>query len=219
MLALVIANLVPLAGVAFLDWRLFDVMLVYWLENGVIGVYNLVRMATAGEGRASAIAFAPFFTFHYGMFWLVHGVFVVALFGPTDFGFGPLGPAGAAPPGPVFGPSFTLPIVGPVAMSDGVAWGVVGLVASHGVSLVQTWFLGGEREGVSPADLMKRPYARVAVLHVTLIAGGFALTILGAPVLALVLLVALKIAVDVVAHAREHRAAPAAAAPVGAPAS
>ncbi|MDZ7706958.1 MAG: DUF6498-containing protein [Trueperaceae bacterium] len=79
--ALVAANLVPLIGVGFFDWRLYDVMLIYWLENGVIGVFTVARMATAAEERFSALALVPFFTVHYGLFWTVHGVFVVSLFG------------------------------------------------------------------------------------------------------------------------------------------
>ena len=47
--ALVAVNLVPLVGVAFLGWRLYDVMLLYWLENGVIGAFTLARMVTAGS--------------------------------------------------------------------------------------------------------------------------------------------------------------------------
>lgn len=120
--ALVAANLVPLFGVAFLGWRLYDVMLIYWLENGVIGAFTALRMATATEERASALAFVPFFTVHYGLFWLVHGVFVVTLFGAEGpFGSAPgPAPAGVQLAGPG-GPSIALPIVGAVPVAEGAA--------------------------------------------------------------------------------------------------
>ena len=54
---------------------------------------------------------------------------------------------------------------------------------------------------------MIEPYRRVGLLHLTLILGGFAVMALGKPVYALVVLVAVKIAVDLRAHLRERRAA------------
>lgn len=208
LVALVAANLVPLIGVTFFGWRLYDVMLIYWLENGVIGAFTVLRMATATEERASALAFVPFFTVHYGLFWLVHGVFVVTLFG----GEGPFGGApGAAPVGAQLagsgGPSIALPIVGAVPVAEGAALAVFGLVASHGASFVRNWLAAGERDGRSPSSLMRQPYGRVVVLHVTLLVAGFALLALGAPSAALALMVVLKIVLDAAAHLREHRRA------------
>ena len=214
--ALVAVNLIPLAGVAFLGWRLYDVMLLYWLENGVIGAFTLARMLTAGTARAATLVFGPFFVVHYGMFWMVHGIFVVTLFGgrgPFAFGdgFGPV-PVGPGSGDPGFGSSLPLPFMGSVPLVDGFAIALAGLVLSHGVSFVQNWLLGGERQGSTPASIMPRPYGRVVVLHLTLLFGGFAVQLSGAPLAALMLMVALKIGLDVAAHLREHRDALAAAA-------
>ena len=52
-----------------------------------------------------------------------------------------------------------------------------------------------------------QPYQRVILLHVTVLAGGFVVMLLGQPLLALVLLVLLKTAVDLRAHIQEHRRA------------
>jgi hypothetical protein len=54
---------------------------------------------------------------------------------------------------------------------------------------------------------MKQPYARVIVLHLVILGGGAAAVALGEPLAALVMLVVLKTAVDVVAHRRAHLAA------------
>ena len=201
--ALVAANLVPLLGVAALGWGVYDVMLIYWLENGVVGVYTLARMATAGRAPLATVVMGPFFVVHYGLFWLVHGVFVVTLFGPT----GPF--VGSVPTAASNGPSpaFALPIIGEVPWAAGAGWALAGLLLSHGVSFVQNWLLGGERDGVDPREIMARPYGRVMVLHLTLLGGGFVVSALGAPLLALVLMVALKIGVDAAAHLRSHDAA------------
>ena len=105
---LLLANLIPLVGVLIFDWSLFTILVLYWLENGIVGVWNVPRIILArgplvsgnvgaaattgpiGSGligpraatRLSAIprtAMAVFFAFHYGMFWLVHGIFVFAM--------------------------------------------------------------------------------------------------------------------------------------------
>lgn len=195
-LALVLANLLPLAGVLWLGWRLFDVMLLYWLENAVIGAYTLLRMATAGEQRFTTLLFGPFFVLHYGAFWSVHGLFVVSLFGGAGVDFTPFADAvsepATAPGGGWSGPE--------------VLVALAGLAVSHGVSFVQNWWRGGERRGATPAAVMTRPYGRVVVLHLTILFGGVAVMALGQPIAALALMVLLKIGVDAIAHLREHRA-------------
>ena len=195
-LVLVGANLVPLAGVAVFGWSLFELVLIYWLENGVVGAYNLLRMGTARGGSPTVpekVFRGAFFTVHYGLFWAVHGAFVFSLFG---HGFG--APNGLAQP-------FSLPPGTAEALGPGVALGVLSLVLSHGVSFAQNWIAGGERDRVGLDTLFSQPYARVVVLHFTILGGGFAAGYLGSPAWALLMMVALKIAVDVAAHRREHR--------------
>ena len=35
--ALVVANAIPLVGVLFLGWNVWNILVVYWLENGIVG--------------------------------------------------------------------------------------------------------------------------------------------------------------------------------------
>ena len=44
---LVAVNLIPLFGVLFLGWGLFPIMVLYWLENGIVGFFNLPKIALA----------------------------------------------------------------------------------------------------------------------------------------------------------------------------
>jgi hypothetical protein len=53
---------------------------------------------------------------------------------------------------------------------------------------------------------MVAPYSRVVVLHVAIILGGIAAMALGSPLWALLVLVALKVALDLKAHVKEHSA-------------
>ncbi|MGI9247995.1 MAG: DUF6498-containing protein, partial [Woeseiaceae bacterium] len=50
-IALVLANLVPLAGVLLFDWQVFDVLMLYWAENVIIGVINVLRMGVCRGGE------------------------------------------------------------------------------------------------------------------------------------------------------------------------
>jgi hypothetical protein len=223
--ALVVVNLIPLAGVLLLGWRLSDLMLLYWLENGIIGGFTVLKILTsrvppgaARPGHSEAPAALPhrvgsvgtaiFFTIHYGIFWTVHGVFVRLFFGP------PAGPFAGGWPGPVpglsGGPFGGIPGVGEAfgpavgAAGGGFAVALLSLVVSHGLSYVVNYLGRGEDRSLSPPELMQQPYGRVVVLHVTILGCGFFAMFLGQPLLSLVLLVALKTGVDVQAHLREH---------------
>ena len=221
--ALVAVNLIPLVGVLLFGWRLSDLMLLYWLENGIIGGFTVLKILTSrgpdeepGAGRSEmlvplkhrlgAIGTAVFFSVHYGIFWTVHGVFVRVFFAPGagPFGGGPSGPG--FPMGPFGGVAVAGEPLGHVAGAGGGGFvlALVALVASHGVSYVVNYLGRGEDRSLSPLALMQRPYGRVIVLHVTILAGGFLATFLGQPLLSLVVLIALKTGVDVQAHLREH---------------
>ena len=42
--ALILANLVPLAGVLWFGWDVWGVLIIYWLENGIFGLFNVLKM-------------------------------------------------------------------------------------------------------------------------------------------------------------------------------
>lgn len=185
----------PLVGVAVLGWSVFEILVLYWLENVVVGVLNLFRMAwSRGDdgpmGCAMKAIMMPFFVVHYGMFTFVHGIFVGAIFGgPSTTNIGP----------------FELGWVWPVIAQHHLWFAVAALVLSHGVSFVANYLGEGEYRRTTMQQLMTRPYTRIVVLHLVIILGGFVVMALGAPIAALVLLVGLKLGIDLAAHAREHK--------------
>jgi hypothetical protein len=192
-------------GVLVLGWSVFAVMALFWFENIVIGGFNVARMLITGARLGVAaflgsVAMAAFFTVHYGMFTAVHGIFVVMLFG------GELG-SGAMASG-LFGPLLRM-LDRLLADRDG--WLAVGaIVALHGASFAQWW--STTRAAPTPLkELMSAPYGRIVILHVTLIAGGFLVQALHAPVAGALLLIALKLAYELVSFARLWRAGTAAA--------
>jgi hypothetical protein len=192
--ALLVANLVPLYGVFVLGWEVFPLILLFWLENVIVGVLNVLKMICARPDDRSwwigKLFFVPFFAVHYGMFTLVHGIFVFTLFGS---GAGNM-------PASNLDPSAVLHTI----MSSGVVWAALALLASHGFSFVTNYLGAGEYRNADLKVLMGQPYARVVVLHLTIIFGGFVMMALGSPRAGLVLLVALKVAMDLRAHLRER---------------
>jgi hypothetical protein len=39
-----IANLFPIYGVLFLGWEVFIILFLFWMENLIIGFFNILRM-------------------------------------------------------------------------------------------------------------------------------------------------------------------------------
>lgn len=191
---LIAANMVPLAGVLFFQWSVFDIFLLFWAENVVIGLINVLRMLLASAGDPVSwlvrLFLIPFFIFHYGMFTLTHGLFVFLLFGSDSFD----DVAFPNDPEPLLEALLSPDFVVPVSV----------LFLSHGFSFLWNYVGKGEYRNASLMLIMKRPYGRVVVLHVTLILGGFVLLSAGSPVGGLVLLLLLKVGLDLRAHYKEH---------------
>lgn len=264
--ALLVANAIPVVGVLFFGWSLITILVLYWIENGIVGFWNVpkialargsivprlpdmspsaARAATLDEEQAESLrtawrraqelqaqgltasgsrpllaplqlvpraGLAIFFLVHYGIFWLVHGIFVFSLPELGSLGVAAGQGVGACEalivpqPGEFPAPADPAQCANPFGV---IAWGsvLVGALAlflSHGASFLLNFLGNGEFEGTSPARQMAAPYGRVIVLHLTILLGAFVVAFLGAPVGALLLLVGLKTAFDLNLHRREH---------------
>ena len=193
-IALIAANLVPVAGVLWFGWEVFPLMFLFWSENVVVGVFNVLKMICAAGGgtlgQASKFFIIPFFCVHYGMFTFVHGIFIVMMFGgemQNGQGF----------PG--------VEKFWSVMRENHLGWAVLGLVISRGISFATNYIGSGEYKNVLAPMLMAQPYGRIMVLHITIIGGGFLVMALHSPVLGLLLLVVLKTILDLAGHLRERR--------------
>jgi len=205
-IALVVANLVPLVGVLLFAWDVTFLLLLYWLENLVIGAYTLVRMfSTVG---ITALGRALFFCIHYGFFCAGHGMFVLAL---SSLG-------GSEEADSLDFEEGDIPFLIPFYLLRGIfRWigthmpellfiPLLALVISHGISLVRHHFIAREDEGRTLDEIMFDPYPRIVILHVSIIAGAFFVIISGGasttPVLILVILG--KTWLDLYLHRRAH---------------
>lgn len=189
-LALVVANLVPLYGVLALGWKVSPILVFYWTENLVVGFFNVLKMSRAQgvieapnmtlNGKpvteASRKSLIIFFILHYGMFTLGHGVFIMALFNPNRQNlFAELGMA------------------------------ILVLSVSHGYSYRRNFIGRGEYLNASFARLFWQPYKRMIAMHLAIVLGGALAQSWGAPLGALLVLVALKTLIDLFSHWLEHK--------------
>ena len=89
------SNMLPLLGVLFAGWDVTAILLLYWIENIVIGLFNVVKMLSVrletGQSRSTALFTTGFFILHYGGFTAVHGIILFHLLGLSD-GENPLFP-------------------------------------------------------------------------------------------------------------------------------
>lgn len=187
---LLLANVVPLVMVFAEAWSVAEIMLTYWLENVVIGVLNLIRIALCQNPKSviQKLFVMGFFTFHYGMFTMAHGAILFSLLVDDQLDIG-------------FGPKMVFEIVNTLHL-----WlPLLALFVSHGFSLIWHYLREGEYKRLNIATLMMRPYGRVVLLHIVALVGGLVVSKLGAPVFALILLIALKTFVDAKIHLRVHR--------------
>lgn len=217
LIILIVVNLLPIYGVIYEGWDVFEIVVLYWFENVVIGVVNVLKILCSaprsddggasgkplpeylrsdGAGvlqHAAKLFLVPFFTIHYGGFCFVHGVFVFAMLGNKSNATGG-------------GDPFTgmREMLGSVFQSN-IKWFVIAIVVSHVFSFLHNYIGKGEFRKLSPADLMHAPYGRIMVLHFAIILGAFAIAAIGSSVGMLILLIIGKIIIDAKLHLRAHK--------------
>src|ERR1700683_2017704 len=130
-IALLIANLSPLVAVFIFHWDVFSLLFLFWLENVIVGIVNVLKMLLAGTGakdlppHGSAVFWVlkafliPFFCVHYGAFTFGHGIFIVTLFDKgAHHNFG----------------EFGFPLIFQVIRDNHLEWPFAGIVVSHLIS-------------------------------------------------------------------------------------
>lgn len=182
-LFLIAINMLPLIGVFLWNWDIGFLMLIYWMETVVIGLFNIPKLLMSRGGRGDDpwwliwlgnLFLTGFFIVHYGMFNFGHFMFLSSL--------------------------FDMPSV-----SRDVVIVVAGLSLSHTFSFFINWIGKREFETVPVNDQMFKPYGRVVIMHVAILLGGFALVSgEGRAIAPLILLIALKTLSDLMAHAVSH---------------
>jgi hypothetical protein len=186
---LALANLavdcLPVAAVAFLGWGAAPLVALYWLENLVVGLFTAARMVASAFSHpvkaAMAVFTVPFFTFHYGMFCFVHGIFVQTFAQlhdnqPRDDFPSLLGLVGWA-----------------VNSGPDMIYFLGAIIAVSAAYFLRDFLLRGRYKTANPGEEMFSPYGRIVTLHIALLLGAGLTLSLGQPLWGVLLLIALRV--------------------------
>jgi hypothetical protein len=185
-------NLFPVLSVLAFGWSAFTLILLYWIENLIIGGFNALKILIASlvVGKAGGWVGAiliPFFVFHYGLFCFVHGIFIFAI----------LGREGGESWVPVTGPTeLAGAVIHNIQSDPGLFWNVLWLAAFHLYDFLRHWIGDGTWRTADPATQMFIPYPRIIVVHLTIMIGAIPVLLLGQPILAVLGLALVKTALD-----------------------
>lgn len=212
---LVAANLVPPAGVLFWDWSVFALIALFWMECVLSGVIIVLQILCVRPRDPllwlGKLFMLPIFGLLYGVPIALYGNLVLAMFGgrryyahnvePINFDAGYVLAMGRVAAD--FGLELLLGAARVAADFD--LWpALAALAASHLFSFAWNGLHRGELRRATLAGLVSKPLLRLLVLHLVTVVGGIASLLLGSPLWALLLLIALKIGLDVKAHVKEH---------------
>lgn len=195
-LLIVLANLIPFAGVLFWGWDVFVLLMLFWLETAVFAFWTMVGVLlgrpdtdaeTEKDGIGGRIITVLFFTLHSSLFMIVHFIFLWVMFAgswrhrihsPQEFW-------------------------SQIVIGSGIWLPLLASFVSHGISVIAARRMApladaapvlpdktkSVQEGFSGAAVGQL-YGRVVVLHVAIIVGAFLSEKFGsmAPFLLLILL-------------------------------
>ena len=221
----VLANLVPAVGVLFFGWDAFTVVFLYWLENAVIGIFNILRMALARSEHATVADMvqasglrrwtglgkrvpeqalrewesqpAPKLPAALKFFLVPFFMVHYSMFMLVHFVFIVALLHGDGANRPAFSEIAATDLFNSM-FSLSLLMALASLVVEHGYEFYKDYLLGGGYKRTNPAILMFRPYPRIVVMHLAILFGGFLFVFLGLPRLMVVLLVVLKLALELI---------------------
>jgi Family of unknown function (DUF6498) len=180
-------DILPIYAVIFWAWNAVPLVMLYWMENVLIGVMSIPRIFISGArfgigGVIGGLFMSAFFTFHYGMFCFVHGIFLVAFASfNTSEGM-------AATPFLDIGGIFRFGL----GSGQHIDWIIYAIVAFQILGFAVEFIWKGEWKRTNPGDEMGAPYGRIVLLHFGILIGAGALFWLGQPMIGVLALIAFR---------------------------
>lgn len=203
-IALILSNLLTIALAVTYNWSLLTIMLIYWSQSVIIGIFNVLKILSLKEFSTQGVRIgnkpvsptksvkyftAIFFAVHYGFFHFGYLMFMtIGMFAASMFSkFGPVSPQ-----------RIEVPQIDFTAITITAAIFFI----NHLISFL---YYKSRTEKTPPniGKIMFYPYARIIPMHLTIILGG--LLFGTANTIVLVLFLLLKTAADVIMHYIEHR--------------
>jgi hypothetical protein len=198
LLAIVAANLVPLVMALLGYWGVGEILLLYWLETGIVGVFTILRvlfaaapssahgrltlqqlrkapssvtlpLALASWGIFGKLLLSLFFAFPYALLLVLQG-YILYIF---------------------------LAVVGPYGWPLAtVKWGLLGLFASHALGFAVDYLASGEFRRTGAEECVETPFHRLATMQIVLACGGWASSSFGHTAYIMSVFVLVKLVID-----------------------
>lgn len=179
--ALVVANLVPLAGVYFRDWNLYTLAMLYLWECAFVGCWTVAKIGCATRvgpvGKTKAYKILLFLA-HYCTAWVFYGALLSTILFPQAVR------------------SLSVDFLFFICLFL--------FVISHGISFGLNYLKRREYTKISALQQMFMPYRRLWIVHALLVVGILFALRTGAGVVGTVAVLTLKTVADLVVHAMGH---------------
>lgn len=230
--SLIIANLIPIYGVIVLGWKAFDIVIFYWLETIVIGIFNVGKILMS-EGKAPKTEEETVKSLGPAFEWLLKdkenrttkkndqslenlevnpGLKIfLSIFFLIHYNFFIFIQLSfilifMSIDGAMDSSPDPFDIVNIIYKNtDYLFVGIFGIVFSHAHSFYLNFYKGKEYIHANPAIQMFKPYVRIFVQQFVVIFGGMVALFLGSPLPLLILLVIFKIIIDLLSHNASHK--------------
>lgn len=170
-LMIITANIMALI-VALYAGNISYLLLFYWIENGVLGLFNFLRMIVCGQNREAKLLYIPVFFVMYNAFMFGYFLLLVLLL-------------------KIIGENNVMTVSG----ISTIIIGVVVLLLTHGARFVGDE-TNGELKSTGPEKYIMQPYFRIIVMHLTVISGTLVYFKLDKPFYIILLIIALKTSVE-----------------------
>ena len=197
-ISLVFVNLLPILGAIFLGWDINTLLLIYWSENVVVGIFTVLKMLKVenifdknNKYKIEVIkpqtdpanekdrkgSYLGAFLFTYGIFCLIHGIILLTIASESSLN--------------IFG------------LFLNVVISFVLLFISHLVSYKTNYIDKEEYKNTSVVELFIRSFKRIFIIQFTMVILFFALR--GTDnFVGVTLMVIIKIIADLIGHRSEH---------------
>lgn len=204
LLALMAANLIPLYGVLAWGWDAVNLVILFWIENLIIGGYVMLRMVVLSPLKGIVLSYI--FQIHFSIFCAFHGGFIYLMLYDTGIWPEQMSLSHEGVIDSFFGVGIVYIL--PLAMADYYIQRspdffllpIIAMVISHGLSFISYSIMSGEEKLRNASQLMFAPYKRIILTQLVVIVGGALTLMFEQPMALLVVLVLVKVVFDLKQH-------------------
>jgi hypothetical protein len=225
---IILVNLMPLTGLVFFGWSVFQILILYWMESLIIGIFNIFKMLSSGligsDGKFSifgtvlGVFLSAFFTVHYGGFMFGHLIFLMVLGSGIINGVNAVTESTSPSMGdPITGAAsyflekFQYGFSSPGHFFSGEMFAVTLILLSHLYQFYSQFFKPQLYKAAEADQFMIQPYRRIVIMHITIIFGMIAVVLLNKNIGILIVWIVIKIIADIRGFYLDSRKTPAGA--------